>query len=123
MFNLYVGLSVLLIVMLAMNVSRLRIKHKVANGDGNNKIIVKATRAHMNALEHTLPFTLLLYVLNAQTIPEIAFVTLAFGFLGIRVGHSYSMLNSKFKLRQMTAASTYLFELIGCILVLLNSVG
>lgn len=123
MFNLYVGLSVLLVVMLAMNISRLRIKHKVANGDGNNKVVVKAIRAHMNSLEHILPFTLLLYVLQSQPISEVLFSILAFGFLGIRLLHSYSMLGSKFKLRQITAASTYVFELSGCALVLINSVG
>ena len=122
MFNLYIGLSVLLIVMLAMNISRLRMKHKVANGDGDNKVIVKAIRAHMNSLEHILPFSLLLYALQSQSISEILFAVLAFGFLGIRLFHSYSMLSSKFKLRQITAASTYFFELSACVLVLLNSV-
>jgi len=123
LFNLYVGLSVLLIVMLAMNISRLRIKHKVANGDGNNKVVVKAIRAHMNALEHILPFTLLLFVLQGQATSEALFSILAFGFLGNRLLHSYSMLSSKFKLRQITAASTYIFELIGCVLVLINFMG
>lgn len=122
LFNLYIGLSVLLIVMLAMNISRLRMKHKVANGDGDNKVIVKAIRAHMNSLEHILPFSLLLYALQSQSISEILFAVLAFGFLGIRLFHSYSMLSSKFKLRQITAASTYFFELSACVLVLLNSV-
>jgi len=110
-------------VMLAMNISRLRIKHKVANGDGNNKVITKAVRAHMNSLEHILPFTFLLYVLQNQAVSETIFFVLAFGFLGIRLLQSYSMLNSKFKLRQITAASTYVFELCGCALVLINSVG
>jgi uncharacterized membrane protein YecN with MAPEG domain len=114
-------MSVLLIVMLAMNISRLRIKHKIANGDGSNKAVVKAIRAHMNSLEHILPFTLLLYVLQTQAISELLFSILSFGFLGIRLLHSYSMLNSKFKTRQITAASTYIFELSGCILVLINS--
>jgi len=122
LFNLYIGLSVLLIVMLAMNISRVRIKHKIANGDGGNKVIVKAIRAHMNSLEHILPFSLLLYVLQSQSISEILFAILAFGFLGIRLLHSYSLLYSKFKFRQITAASTYFFELSGCIIVLLNSV-
>tara|TARA_R110001592_G_scaffold103298_2_gene291154 strand:- start:20617 stop:20916 length:300 start_codon:yes stop_codon:yes gene_type:complete len=97
-------------------------KHKVANGDGDNKVIVKAIRAHMNSLEHILPFSLLLYALQSQSISEILFAVLAFGFLGIRLFHSYSMLSSKFKLRQITAASTYFFELSACVLVLLNSV-
>jgi|TARA_R110002049_G_scaffold296621_1_gene484853 hypothetical protein len=108
--------------MLAMNISRLRIKYKVANGDGDNKEITKAIRAHMNSLEHILPFSLLLYVLQSQLTSGIIFVILAFGFLSIRVLHTYSMLSSKFKLRQITAGSTYFIEVCGCILVLINTV-
>ena len=122
MFNLFIGLSVLLIVVLAINISRLRVKYNVANGDGNNKEIIKAIRAHMNSLEHVLPFSLLLYVLKSQSTAEIIFAILAFGFLIIRLLHSYSMLSSKFKLRQITAAATYFFELCGCIVVLINTV-
>ncbi len=122
MFNLYIGLSVLLITMLAMNISRLRIKHRVGNGDGDNKVIVKAIRAHMNSLEHILPFSLVLYALQSQAISETLFAILAFGFLGARLFHSYSMLYSKFKFRQITAGLTYFFEVSGCIIVLLNSV-
>ncbi len=122
-FGLYLGFSVLLIVILAMNISRLRIAEKVANGDGGNKRIVKAVRAHMNSLEHILPFTLLLYFLHTQSISSLFFAILSFGFLGIRVLHSYSMLASKFKIRQITAALTYLFEFIGCVLVVVMSVA
>lgn len=56
----FVASSVLLIVLLAMNVSRVRIKYQVANGDAGNKAIKSAIRAHMNTFEHTLPFALLL---------------------------------------------------------------
>jgi hypothetical protein len=104
-----------------MNISRLRMKYKVANGDGNNKEINKAIRAHMNSLEHILPFSLLLYVLQTQMTSTVIFAILAFSFLCIRLLHSYSMLSSKFKLRQITAASTYFLELCACILVLINT--
>jgi uncharacterized membrane protein YecN with MAPEG domain len=105
-----------------MNISRLRIKHRVANGDGNDIAVVKAIRAHMNSIEHILPFTLLLFVLQDLPISQALLSILAFGFLGIRLIHSYSMLCSKFKLRQMTAGLTYLFELSGCLLILVNTV-
>lgn len=117
-FNLFVGLSVLLIVLLAMDVSRLRMREKVANGDGGNKQVAKAIRAHMNAVEHVLPFALLLYVLQSQSVSTQFFAGLAFGFLAIRVLHAYSMLGSKFRLRQLSAGATYLLELVGCVMVL-----
>ncbi len=122
LFGIYHGLSVLLIVVLALNISRLSIAEKVANGDGGNKKIIKAVRAHMNSLEHILPFTLLLYFLYAQSISVLMITALSFGFLAIRILHSYSMLSSKFKLRQITAALTYFFEFIGCVLVVVKSV-
>lgn len=122
LFGIYLGLSVLLIVFLAMNISRLRMTEKVANGDGGNKRIIKAVRAHMNSLEHILPFTLLLYFLYTHSISSVVFSVLAFGFLAVRFVHSYSMLGSKFRLRQVTAMLTYSFELIACIFVLIKSV-
>ena len=123
MFNLFVGLSLLLVVLLAMNISRLRMMHGVANGNGGNKALTKAIRAHMNSLEHILPFTLILFVLQNQSISEWLFAVLAFGFLGLRLIHSYSMLRSIFSLRRITAASTYIFELSGCALILFNCFG
>lgn len=120
LFNLFIGLSVLLIVVLAMNVSRLRMREKVANGDGGNKLLAKAIRAHMNAVEHVLPFALLLYVLQWQAVSQSLFAVLAFGFLAIRLVHAGSMLGSKFRLRQVSAGATYLFELVGCLAVLVN---
>ena len=45
-FLVYAGLSVLLITLLAMNVSRLRMREKVANGDGGNKLVLPGFHAH-----------------------------------------------------------------------------
>jgi uncharacterized membrane protein YecN with MAPEG domain len=123
LFGVYLGLSILLIVILAMNISRLRMTEKVANGDGNNKKLIKAIRAHMNSLEHILPFSLLLFYLYSVAISPIVFSILAFGFLSVRLAHAYSMLASKFQLRQITAILTYAAETIGCIFVLVNSVS
>lgn len=123
LFGIYLGTSILLIVILAMNISRLRMTEKVANGDGGNKKIIKAVRAHMNSLEHILPFTLLLYFLYEQSLSSLVFSVLGFGFLTVRFFHSYSMLGSKFRLRQITAGLTYLFEITGCVLVLIKSLA
>ena len=119
LFNVFIGLAVLLMTLLAINISRLRIKEQVANGDGGNRAIQKAIRAHMNTLEHTLPFALALYVLHVQSIGADFFGFLAFGFLILRVLHAYSMMNSILTGRQITAALTYLFEVTACITILL----
>lgn len=123
LLGVYLGLAVLLVALLALNVSRLRIAEKIANGDGGNKKIIKAVRAHMNALEHILPYTLLLAFLYTQPVSSAIFAVLGFGFLLVRLLHSYSMLSSMFKLRQITAALTYLFEFTGCVFVLVFSVA
>ncbi len=120
-FGLYLGLAILLITLLAMNISRLRMQERVANGDGGNKRLKKAIRAHMNALEHIVPYTLLLYFLHSTLETTTLFIVLAFGFLFIRVLHSFSMLGSKFRLRQITAGLTYAFEVLACVLVLIGS--
>lgn len=123
LLGLFLGLSVLLILLLAMNISRLRMAEKVPNGDGNNKKLVKAIRAHMNSVEHILPFSLLLYFLYSTSVSSFIFSVLAFGFLAVRLAHAYSMLASKFRLRQITAMLTYAFEFAGCVFVLIKSVA
>ncbi|MDX1755709.1 MAG: MAPEG family protein [Marinobacter sp.] len=122
-YGIYLALAILLIVLLAMNISRLRISEKIANGDGGNRKLIKAIRAHMNTLEHIVPFSLLLFFLDSQSLSSLLFSSLAFGFLAIRFLHSYSMLSSKFRLRQMTAALTYFAEVVACLLVLVTSVA
>lgn len=119
-FYWYAGLSVLLITALAMNVSRVRMQEQIGNGDGGNSRLRKAIRAHMNTIEHALPFGLIVIALALQEQSQTLLAIMAFGFLGVRIANSYSMLGSKFRLRQITAALTYLFQVIGAISVLLT---
>lgn len=121
-FDLYVVLGVLLITALAMNVSRVRMKEKIGNGDGNNVSLKKAIRAHVNTLEHVLPFALVVFVLSQIGLQKLYLAIFALGFVIIRVLHSYGMLASKFKIRQMSAGLTYLFEVIGCLTILFKLV-
>jgi len=117
-FSLYVALGVLLITVLAMNVSRVRIREKIGNGDGNNASLKKAIRAHSNTLEHVVPFSLILFSLTQLQTSASHLAIFSMGFILIRLLHSYSMLWSNFKLRQLSAGLTYLFEVAGCLMVL-----
>lgn len=117
-FYWYSGLAVLLLTLLALNVSRLRISHKVANGDGGNISLKKAIRAHGNAVEHILPFGLAILGLSFMEIKSAILAVLVFGFLGIRLLHAYSLLSATFNLRRVAALTTYLFELLACGLIL-----
>ncbi|WP_417550607.1 MAPEG family protein [Methylophaga sp.] len=59
--TIYISLAAFLIVALARNVIALRRRHKVALGDGGNKDLLGAIRAHANAVEY-LPIGLLLLI-------------------------------------------------------------
>lgn len=116
-FQLYAAGGVLLITLLAVNVSRLRMRERIGNGDGGNRSLKAAIRAHMNALEHTLPVGLLVLALVQLQFNAAALAVFAGGFIAVRVGHAFSMLSQRFRLRQWTAGLSYLFELSGCVLV------
>jgi uncharacterized protein len=121
-FSLYVAMGILLVTVLAINVSRIRVKEKIGNGDGENPLLKKAIRTHMNALEHILPFSIILLALTRVQLSIQYLAIFSIGFILIRLLHSYSMLWSKFKLRQMAAILTYLFEFLGCFVILINLV-
>jgi uncharacterized membrane protein YecN with MAPEG domain len=76
----------------------------------------------MNALEHILPFSIILLALTRVQLSIQYLAIFSIGFILIRLLHSYSMLWSKFKLRQMAAILTYLFEFLGCFVILINLV-
>lgn len=117
-FQLYALLAVLMITVLAMNVSRVRMRVKIANGH-DHKDLQKANRAHMNAVEHCLPHGLLILAL-AQLSPYAKWLPLlVIGFIVAKLLHSYSMLASgKLKTRQLSAGAMYLFELAGCVILI-----
>ncbi|PCJ14726.1 MAG: hypothetical protein COB04_14555 [Gammaproteobacteria bacterium] len=119
-FNLYVALGVLLITGLAMNVSRIRISQQIGNGDGDYGPLKKAMRAHMNTIEHVVPFALILFSLVHLELGPALLAVCCFGFIGVRLLHSYGMLSPAFKVRQLSAALTYGFEVVGCVLILVN---
>lgn len=112
-FQIYALVVVLTLTLLAMNVSRIRIKERIANGHEHRDLKI-ANRAHMNTLEHALPYGLLLLALVQAGVQGTVLAVLVFGFLAVKLGHAYSMLASQLRLRQISAGLTYLFELAGC---------
>ena len=113
-FNIYVLCSVLLVSILAVNVSRVRMKEKIANGDGGNKSLRNAIRSHGNTLEFVIPFALIILALDMGSTDKGLVAFLAFNFIFVRVAYAWSMISFLFKLRQITAGATYLFMLIAC---------
>ena len=110
-FNLFVFLNVLIVTVLALNVSRLRIGEKVPNGDGGNVLLKKSIRAHGNGVEHVVVFALTILALDSGRTPSALLATLVLGFTAARLAHAAGMLASAFNLRRLGAVATYLFEL------------
>ncbi|MCG8668991.1 MAG: MAPEG family protein [Pseudomonadales bacterium] len=119
-FYWYVSIIVLVTTLLAANVSRVRLKEKIGNGDGGNRDLRKAIRSHMNTIEHGLPFGLIVLALAMQNTSTSILAIMTFGFIATRLINSYGMLMSKFRIRQITAGITYLFQIIGCLIVMIN---
>ena len=112
-FQIYALVVMLALTLLAMNVSRIRIKERIANGHEHRDLKI-ANRTHMNTLEHAVPYGLLLLALVQAGVPGTVMAVLVFGFLAAKLAHACSMLASRLRWRQITAGLTYLFELAGC---------
>lgn len=56
----FVALLALLTTSLALNVSFWRLRHRIPHGEGPNRELARAIRAHMNSVEHMVPIALLL---------------------------------------------------------------
>ena len=121
---LFAALYVLFIAGLSANVSRLRIREKVSLGDGGNKIMQKAIRAHGNAVENLLPFALLLLAYEAQGGPPQWILGMGSLFLITRVFHAWGMLGSKkFRFRRWGAGVTIFLHVSLALLILIKFQG
>jgi uncharacterized membrane protein YecN with MAPEG domain len=119
-FYLLVGLGCLLIIVLAMNVSRLRYKERIAHGDRGNKTLRNAMLAHSNAIEHIIPFCLIIYVLIAQNTNLIIVQFLVISFLIVRLIHAVGISMFVFRAWQVASAFSYLIAIFSCSLILYN---
>lgn len=121
-FYLLVGLGSLLIVTLAMNVSRLRYKERIAHGNRDNKPLRNARIAHGNALEQIIPFCLIIFVLISQNTSGLIIQILVISFLVARVVHAVGMTLFVFRAWQMSAGVSYLLTIFSSCLILYNLV-
>jgi uncharacterized protein len=68
---LYSGLVGLLLLILAARISGLRRKLKVGLGDGGDRVLQRAIRAHGNAVEWAIPGILLLLIADLTRAPAL----------------------------------------------------
>ena len=119
-FHLYVALGSLLVISLAFNVSRVRMRERIAHGDGNNRQLKSAMRAHMINFEHIMPFALILFVLSELGSTQNLMAFLCIGFLLTRLMHSYGMLAPHYISFRISSALTYFFEIFGAVTILMK---
>jgi len=119
-FSILVATNSLLVLSLAVNVSRLRIKHKVSFGDGGNNSLMAAIRTHGNALEQIPIFAIMLLTLTYLEASTGLLAILVIGFTLSRFFHAYGMLYQVFVARRIGAGFTYIFQFVVAILILLH---
>lgn len=116
-FSVLVAVNSLLLLALAMNVSRLRLKHKISLGDGGNKDLMAAIRTHSNGVEQLPCFALVLLALTwaEPSAPLLPFLVI--GFTLSRFAHAYGMLARVFMARRIGAGFTYVLQVLAAISV------
>ncbi|MFO7529955.1 MAG: MAPEG family protein [Marinobacter sp.] len=112
-FNLFVFMNTSLLILLALNISRLRMTEKIPNGDGGSVTMKKAIRAHGNGVEHAVVAGLIVLALEFGQTPSALLITVIIGFTASRVLHAAGMLGSNFNARRFGAGATYFFEVLG----------
>ena len=101
----------LLLVGLAFRVSLLRMRHKVAFGDGGNTELMRSIRAHANTAEHAPIFLLLALVYEILRGPGDFLIATAVVFVLARLAFTAGLLGRGLhRLRMAGALFTYLAQ-------------
>lgn len=107
-----IALLALLVTGLSMNVSRLRIRHRVSYGDGGNKDLLVAVRAHGNAIEHvTLYASLAISAAMLQHTSAVWLGLCAALFVVARCVHALAIFTRRLALRQLAHVASTLVHI------------
>jgi len=118
-FAIFVAINMIILLMLGMNISRLRVVNKVANGDGNCRPLMKAIRAHGNGVEHTSIYGMAVLALTLLGLANVWLAVFVISFVIARILHAYGMLNSQFQARRVGAGVTFILQGVSAITILL----
>jgi uncharacterized membrane protein YecN with MAPEG domain len=119
-FAWFVLLNSALLLALAMNVSRLRIRYKQPYGDGGVRELNQAIRAHANGIEYVPLFALNVLALSMLNFTGGWLLAIVLGFTAGRVLHAYGMLWRVFPARRGGALASYLFMVIAIVILLVK---
>lgn len=110
----------LLVVVLAARVSVLRVRHKVSLGDGDNRDLARAIRAHGNTVEFVPLFLIMLLAYELIIGPCLWASIVAAGFVAGRVLFAWGMWRRALsRSRQLGAALSYLAIIAMAVLLVL----
>ena len=101
----------LLLTGLSLNISRLRILHRVSYGPANQRDLEVAVRAHGNCLEQSLVFMLLLVIAELMQSPANLLVVLAISFTASRSLHAIAIFMRRLLARQIAHAISLLMQI------------
>lgn len=107
---LYGSLAILVTILLALNVSLHRMRHKVLAGDPIPDGLFRKVRAHGNSVEWLAVTVLLLGFLELQGVPSMWLHVLGGAVVVARVFHSIFMLLRK-RLTVLSATATYVLSI------------
>lgn len=101
----------LLLTVLSLHISRLRIRHKVSFGDGGNKDLQVAIRAHGNALEQSLLLAMLMLLMELMRPGWSVVAMVGAAFVAARILHSVAIFTRQLFLRQIAHVVSVLCQL------------
>lgn len=106
------ALLAVLITGLSLQVSRLRMRHRVSFGDGGHKDLLVASRAHGNALEQTMLYAALALAYAALPASHVGtLAALAAAFVVARALHVVAIFSRRLALRQAAHVASTLVHL------------
>ena len=109
----YTALLLGLVTVLALNTSRLRVRSRRAPERVTKEAIGRASRAHGNTLEHTLPLLLLLFFCESYGVAASLLCSIGAAFLVARLLYVYGMLTRPASPPMFAGATvTYALELL-----------
>ena len=114
-FAILISINSLLLLALAMNVSRLRIKYKVSLGDGGNKALLAAIRTHCNGVEQLPIYAIIILTLTLLGVSANILAVFVLGFTVARLCHAYGMIFRVFIARRLGAGFSYIFQVLATV--------
>lgn len=113
------ALCALLVIGLGLRVSSLRLRHRIALGDGGNAQLMRAIRVHANTVEYVPMFVLLSLCYELYAGGNLFLVGLDAGFVSGRLAFAWGLsVAAVHPLRRIGAALSYVTTVLLALLLL-----